>query len=72
MVFKVVSGVSADIYQLWSSADTLNENEIEALNINSLLEEHYKNSLVQKWQTATPAEVGMVKEVLDQSRYGNF
>ena len=57
MVFKVVSGVSADIYQLWSSADSLNENKTEALNTNSLLKEHYKNRLVQNWQTASPKKV---------------
>ena len=58
MVFKVVSGVSHDIYQLWSSADSLNENKTEALNISSYPPEHYKNRLVPNWQTASPKEVG--------------
>ncbi len=59
MVFKLVSGVSADVYQLWSSASSLNENNREALNTNSSLKEHYKNRLVQNWQTANPKEVSI-------------
>ena len=57
MVFKVVSSLSTDIYQLWSSSDSLNENKTEALNTNSLLKEHYKNHLVQNWQAANHKEV---------------
>ena len=63
MVFKVVSGVSADIYQLWKSADSLNENKTEALNVDSLFKGHYKNRLLQNWQTANPKEVGMASEL---------
>ena len=57
MVFKVVSGVSADVYQLWSSSDSLNEHKTDALNVNSSLKEHYKNRLIDNWQTANPKEV---------------
>ncbi len=57
MVFKLVSGVSADVYQLWSSEDSLNENNAEALNVISSLREHYKNRFVQNWQTVNPKEV---------------
>ncbi|KAL9965640.1 hypothetical protein ACROYT_G029471 [Oculina patagonica] len=60
MVFKLVSGVSADIYQLWTSADSLNENNREALNVNSSLKEHYKNRLVQNWQSANLTEARVV------------
>ena len=59
MVFKVVAGVSADIYQLWLSEDSLNENKAETLNVGSLFKGHYKNHLVQNWQTANPNEVGI-------------
>ena len=51
MVFKVVSGVQADIYQLWSSASSQNENNTESLNVGSSLKAHYKNRLVQNWQS---------------------
>jgi len=61
MVFKVVSGVSADIYQLWTSAETLNENKTEALNVNSSFKAHYKNRFVQNWQTVSPRKVGLAK-----------
>ena len=57
MVFKVVSGVAADIYQLWTSADSFNENKTEALNISSSFRGHYKNRFVQNWQTTKPKEV---------------
>ena len=57
MVFKVVFGVSADIYKLWTSADSLNEDKTEALNVNSSFRAHYKNRFVLNWQTANPKEV---------------
>jgi len=56
MVFKVVSGVSADIYQLWTSAESLNENNTKALNVTSSFKGHYKNRFVQNWPTARPKE----------------
>lgn len=57
MVFKVVSGVPTDIYQLWTSADSFNENKTEALTVNSSFRGHYKNRFVQNWQTTKPKEV---------------
>ena len=67
MVFKVVSGAPFDvyIYQLWLSADTLNENKTEALNTNSSYRAHYKNRLVQNWQATNPKEVGLTLRYLD-------
>ena len=49
MVFKVVSGVSANgksSSELWSSSETINENISEAMNIDSLFRAHYKNRFV--------------------------
>ena len=57
MVFKHVSGISADIYQLWTSAESLNENKTDALNVNSLFKRHYKNRFVQNWDATNPKEV---------------
>ncbi|RMX59367.1 hypothetical protein pdam_00016365 [Pocillopora damicornis] len=60
MVFKVVSGVSANgksSSQLWSSPETINENRSEALNIDSSFREHYKNRFVPNWHLAKPKEV---------------
>ena len=62
MVFKVVSGVSANgksSSQLWSSPETINENRSEALNIDSSFREHYKNRFVPNWHLAKPKEVGL-------------
>ena len=62
MVFKVVSGVSANgrsISQLWFSSETINENRSEALNIDSSFREHYKNRFVPNWHLAKPKEVSL-------------
>jgi len=58
MVFKVISGVGSDISLLWSSADLLNEDKQQALNVGSAFPEHYKNRLVPNWQAMNPKEVG--------------
>ncbi|XP_020603074.1 uncharacterized protein LOC110042078 [Orbicella faveolata] len=68
MVFKLVSGVSADIYQLWTSADSLNENKTEALNVNSSFKGHYKNHFVQNWQTANPKEARVALYNINDSK----
>lgn len=58
MIFKAVSGVGSDVYQLWSASNGLFEEKIEALNVNSSLRNHYKNRLVNRWQAVAPKEVG--------------
>lgn len=58
MVFKAVSGVGSDVYQLWSASNGLFEEKIEVLNVNSSFRNHYKNRLVNRWQTVAPKEVG--------------
>lgn len=57
MVFKLVSGVPANIYKLWKSAVSFNENKIEALKVDTSFQGHYKNRFVQNWQTTNPKEV---------------
>ena len=57
MVFKHVSGVSGDIFQLWTSAESLNENKTEALSVKSSFKGNYKNRFLQNWQTTNPKEV---------------
>lgn len=58
MVFKAVSGVGSDVYQLWSASNGSFEEKIEALNVNSSFRNHYKNRLVNRWQTVAPKKVG--------------
>jgi len=61
MVFKAISNVSSAILQpLWTSADTLNEDNTEVLSSSSFPREHYKNRFIQNWQTADPKEVGVL------------
>jgi len=60
MVFKVAGGVRGPagyIYELWTSADSLNEDETNVLGISRSLPIHYKNRLVSRWQTTKPKEV---------------
>ena len=62
MVFKVVSGVSANgksSSELWSSSETINENISEAMNIDSSFRAHYKNRFVPNWHLVRPKEVSL-------------
>ena len=59
MIFKVVGGFvpTTLIDELWSSPDTLAENVNAALDTTSKYQGHYKNRIVQNWQTFNPKEV---------------
>ena len=58
MIFKVVGGVSSHVIdELWSSSDTLAEDIDAALDTTSTHQGHYKNRIVQNWQTFNPREV---------------
>ena len=75
MVFKVVSGVSANgssSSQLWSSSETINENKRETLNVNSSLRAHYKNRFVPNWRTVDPKEVSLIKNDIFQLPMTSF
>ena len=62
MIFKVVQGVSPfTVDQLWFSSDTLAENVDAALDTTSTYQEHYKNRIVQNWQTFNPREVRRIE-----------
>lgn len=58
MIFKVVGGVALpSIDQLWCSSDTLAEDMDAALDTTSTHQGHYKNRIVQNWETFNPQEV---------------
>ena len=60
MIFKVVGGAAPDtLDQIWSSPDTHAENVDLALDTlrHYTHGAHYKNRLVQNWQTFNPQEV---------------
>ena len=63
MVFKFVGGNkgSRTSYQLWSSSDTLAENVEAALDTTSTYRGHYKNHIVQNWQSFNPQEVRKIE-----------
>ncbi|KAL9970505.1 hypothetical protein ACROYT_G022891 [Oculina patagonica] len=61
MKFKVVGGVLPyTIGQLWSLNDTAAENVDAALDTTSTYQGHYKNRIVQNWQTFNPQEARVV------------
>lgn len=59
MVFKFVGGniPSHTSYQLWTSSKTIAEHVDAALDTTSVDRGHYKNRIVQNWQTFNPLEV---------------
>lgn len=58
MIFKVVGGIAAtSVDELWFSPDTIAENNDTALDTTSTYRGHYKNRIVQNWQTFNPREV---------------
>ena len=62
MIFKVVGGSApTSIDQLWSSPNTLAENVSSALDTTSNYQGHYKNRIVQNWQTFNPREVSTLE-----------
>ena len=62
MIFKVVGGILPyTIDELWSSSETLTENVDTALDTTSTYQGHYKNRIVQNWQTFNPQEVSSFK-----------
>lgn len=62
MVFKFVGGniPSPTAYQLWTSSKTISEHLISALDTTSAHRGHYKNRIVQNWQTFNPLEAKVV------------
>ena len=63
MIFKVVGGSApTSIDQLWSSPNTLAENVSSALDTTSNYQGHYKNRIVQNWQTFNPREVSTLEK----------
>ncbi|XP_022790898.1 uncharacterized protein LOC111330326 isoform X1 [Stylophora pistillata] len=62
MIFKYIGGISSSPTGkvLWSSSDTLSENITAALDTSATYQGHYKNRLIQSWQTFNPQEVRVV------------
>ena len=64
----MVANVAADVYHLWTSADSLNEDNEGVLTVSSDFPGHYKNRLVQNWQMTNPKQVGFLKSASMLSR----
>ncbi|EDO35899.1 predicted protein [Nematostella vectensis] len=61
MVFKVESGASAPgAANLWVESQVQRENDTEVLTVIKTTSEHYKNRIVNNWETFDPKEVLMV------------
>ena len=57
MVYKAVSGVLANLADLWMNEGVLNEKHIDALNTSYVFKDHYKNRIVDQWREYKPKEV---------------
>ena len=57
MVYKAVSGVSENAFEIYDSSDTHHENERSALDVTNKYFADYKNRIVLNWDVFNPAEV---------------
>lgn len=57
MIFKVIDHVPGTFLNLWQDQPTLEENSLEALNADNTFKNHYKNRIVQEWDTFNPRQV---------------
>ena len=57
MIFKVVSGLDRNVWDLYDSPETSAESVTEALDITNQHPNHYKNRIVMNWQTFSPSQV---------------
>ena len=57
MVYKAVSGVSENAFDIYDSSGTHHENETSALDVTNQYSEDYKNRIVLNWNDFNPAEV---------------
>ncbi|XP_068726004.1 uncharacterized protein [Montipora capricornis] len=56
MVFKYVNDTKQDAYEVYNSADTYSENQMEALDVTKAYPDIYKNKIVLKWSSFDPSE----------------
>ena len=58
MIFKAVKGVTVPLVgDLWNSSSSQSENTMAALDTTTTHHAHYKNRIVQEWETFNPAQV---------------
>ena len=63
MIFKAVKGVTVPhVGDLWNSSSSQSENTMAALDTTTTHHAHYKNRIVQEWETFNPAQVINWKE----------
>lgn len=63
MIFKAVKGVTVPLVgDLWNSSSSQSENTMAALDTTTTHRAHYKNCIVQEWETFNPAQVINWKE----------
>ncbi|XP_028405285.1 uncharacterized protein LOC114527792 [Dendronephthya gigantea] len=60
LVFKTIAGENGTINNIWSDSLTREESSLDALNKNNSFKRHYKNRMVQDWETFNPTEVRVV------------
>ena len=58
MIFKAVSGVNQNTFDVYNSGDTYDESEMTALDVtNQKSDSDYKNRIVSNWNDFDKSEV---------------
>jgi hypothetical protein len=57
MVYKLVSQVRGRAADMWIDSGTVNEGELRVLNTNNEFKAHYKNIIVDNFESVAPTEV---------------
>ena len=57
MIFKAIDDVPGTMSDIWENQATFEESSLEALNVDNKFKQHYKNRIVQKWETFNPTQV---------------
>ncbi len=67
LVFKVVSGVDKEVWDLYNSDQASAEYEKAALDVTNQHQDHYKNRVVMNWQTFNASQVKIEKHAQGRS-----
>ena len=57
MVFKLVSGSSENIQEIWPTSEAHNQALTEIMNMGSSSKKYYKSQRIKRWTSVNPREV---------------
>ena len=59
MVFKAVSGIAMESWNVFSSEFTSGENDMKGLDLTNNFQKHYKSRIVLFWKNFGPAQASV-------------